>query len=177
MTVALADETVTKITSEVILVDFDGSKTDRLGASETFSGVSTSSVLPTGQAGDLGISSTSISTTTLQVKLIDGRSPISATANSTTGVFTAVAHGITDGSRIHLIGCNLPAPLDADTEYFVRDGTADTFKLADCADGPALGLTSAGSDVKVGIDYLVSVSASTSAGQVVSMAGRCAVRV
>ena len=60
--------------------------------------------------------------------------------NITTDVFTKVAHGMSDGDRIHLTTDNvLPLGLyttdaygniDANPDFYVRDATTDTFKLS-----------------------------------------------
>jgi hypothetical protein len=66
---------------------------------------------------------------------------------TTADVFTSAAHGFTDGSTVVLMdtdGASLPTGVVEGTEYFVRDATADTFKLALTSGGVAIDLTAAG---------------------------------
>ena len=68
--------------------------------------------------------------------------------NITTDVFTKVAHGMSDGDRIHLTTDNvLPLGLyttdaygniDANPDFYVRDVTTDTFKLSKTSGGTAV---------------------------------------
>jgi len=68
--------------------------------------------------------------------------------NITTDVFTKVAHGMSDGDRIHLTTDNvLPLGLyttdaygniDANPDFYVRDATTDTFKLSKTSGGTAV---------------------------------------
>ncbi len=68
--------------------------------------------------------------------------------NTTTDVFTKVAHGMSDGDRIHLTTDNvLPLGLyttdaygniDANPDFYVRDATTDTFKLSKTSGGTAV---------------------------------------
>lgn len=69
------------------------------------------------------------------------------TANASTDVLTRVAHGLKNGDEVSVsnTGGGLPAPLAASTYYFVRDVTADTFKLATTLGGTAINITSTGS--------------------------------
>lgn len=66
------------------------------------------------------------------------------TADNTTDVITSTAHGFNDGDiAIHRPG-DLPAPLVAGNLYYVRDKTANTYKLANTSGGLAIDLTSNG---------------------------------
>ena len=57
------------------------------------------------------------------------------TADNTTNTFTSTAHGLVDGDKITVASSGtLPTGLSAATGYYVRDKTADTFKL--CATNP-----------------------------------------
>jgi hypothetical protein len=68
--------------------------------------------------------------------------------NLTTDVITKVAHGMSDGDRIHLTTDNvLPLGLyttdaygniDANPDFYVRDATTDTFKLSKTSGGTAV---------------------------------------
>lgn len=71
---------------------------------------------------------------------------VTFTADATTNFLTSVAHGLVDGQEIAVAntGGALPAPLVKTTRYFVRDKTADTFKLALTVGGTAIDLTTAG---------------------------------
>jgi len=68
------------------------------------------------------------------------------TANASTDVFTATGHGFADGIKVQFIGSDLPAPLVAATDYYVRDSDQanGTFKVATALGGAALNLTDAG---------------------------------
>lgn len=75
------------------------------------------------------------------------------TADSSTDVITSTAHGFTDQMAVVLrnSGGAQPAPLSVGdslyalaTVYYVRDVTADTFKLAETRGGAAIDLTSNG---------------------------------
>ena len=67
------------------------------------------------------------------------------TVANATDVCTANAHGLLDGQkgRVTTSGV-LPAPLAVGTDYFFRDVTANTFKLAATLGGAAIDLTSDG---------------------------------
>lgn len=67
------------------------------------------------------------------------------TADSSTDVLTANAHGLTDGKRVVLSTTNtLPAGLSIERVYFVRDATTNTFKLALTSGGSAIDITDNG---------------------------------
>ena len=73
------------------------------------------------------------------------------TADSTTDIITLVGHGLADTQEVFLSTTGtLPAPLVAGTGYFVRDATANTFKLAATSGGAAINLTTNGT----GTQYL-----------------------
>lgn len=64
-----------------------------------------------------------------------------------TDVFTAPAHGYADTQQVRIVaipGGALPAGVSAGVTYFIRDATADTFKLAATSGGAALDITAAG---------------------------------
>lgn len=68
------------------------------------------------------------------------------TAEPTTEVCSSTAHGFLDGDRVVLTnsGGALPAGLAAETAYYVRDKTTDSFKLAATVGGAAIDITDAG---------------------------------
>ena len=63
-----------------------------------------------------------------------------------TDVVTLSAHGLSDGSIVHVASTNtLPTGLSANTAYYIRDATTSTFRLAATSGGVAIDLTGAGS--------------------------------
>lgn len=71
---------------------------------------------------------------------------VTFTADASTNFLTSAAHGLVDGQEIAVAntGGALPAPLVKTKRYFVRDKTANTFKLALTVGGAAIDLTTAG---------------------------------
>lgn len=70
------------------------------------------------------------------------------TVNAGTDVCTMVGHGLSDTNTVTLASTGtLPAGLAADTQYFIRDATADTFKLAATSGGTAIDITDTGTGV------------------------------
>lgn len=71
------------------------------------------------------------------------------TADASTDVVTAAAHGYNDGDPVVLeelrIGASLPTGLSEGVIYYVRDRTTGTFKLAATPGGTAIDITAAGS--------------------------------
>lgn len=64
---------------------------------------------------------------------------------ATTDICTAVAHGLENGTCVTVSSTTtLPAGLAASTHYFVRDKTADTFKLSLTPGGAAVDVTDTG---------------------------------
>lgn len=61
-----------------------------------------------------------------------------------TDLITCPIHGYVDTNKVVLYGDTVPAGLTEGTIYYVRDATADTFKLAATAGGAVIDLTSAG---------------------------------
>jgi hypothetical protein len=70
-------------------------------------------------------------------------------ADASTDVLTAAAHGYNDGDAVVLEelrnGAALPTGLSEGVVYFVRDKTTNTFKLAATSGGAAIDVTAAGS--------------------------------
>jgi hypothetical protein len=68
------------------------------------------------------------------------------TVNASTNVFTSTAHGLTADDTIALSSSGtLPAPLDKEAHYYLRDIATDTFKLSLTPNGAAIDLTNTGS--------------------------------
>ena len=77
------------------------------------------------------------------------------TVNTGTDVVTLTAHGLQDGDRVRVSTSNtLPSPLVADTDYYIRDKTTDTFKLAATAGGSAIDITTAGTGTHTLVHYI-----------------------
>jgi len=79
---------------------------------------------------------------------------IPSTADSTTDVFDATAHGLADGNTLRVTGANVAAiGLAVDTTYFVVNATTDTYQLAATLAGTPLDLLTDDSlDAGPGID-------------------------
>jgi hypothetical protein len=70
------------------------------------------------------------------------------TADNTTETFTSNAHGLADTTQVYVSSTlTLPTGLTANTAYFVRDSTTNTFKLALTSGGTAINITSNGTGV------------------------------
>jgi len=72
--------------------------------------------------------------------------PVTFTA-ATTDICTATSHGLSDGQLVFVAnsGGALPTGLSANTPYYLRDTTTNTFKLALTAGGAAVDITGTGS--------------------------------
>jgi hypothetical protein len=67
------------------------------------------------------------------------------TVTTATDVCASTAHGFANGAAVLVSSATtLPAPLLPDVQYFVRDVTTDSFKLAATAGGAAIDLTTTG---------------------------------
>lgn len=76
---------------------------------------------------------------------VDGHGGTIFTADDTTDVCTANGHGLSDGDALTLVSsATLPAGLAAGKIYYVRDSTANTFKLAASSGGAAIDITDTG---------------------------------
>lgn len=71
-------------------------------------------------------------------------SPKEFIASAATDTVTCPSHGYVDTNKIVFYGDTVPAGLTEGTVYYVRDATADTFKVSASAGGAAIDLTSAG---------------------------------
>ena len=93
------------------------------------------------------------------------------TANSTTNVFTDTSHGHLDTQVIRVSGATaLPTGLLSNTDYYVRDKTDDTFKLALASGDTAITISDTGTGTltwkktllkSISTDYTVSLSGTT----------------
>lgn len=84
------------------------------------------------------------SSTTFRGYSPNGGSPQEFSVNTSTDVVTCAAHGFSDTNTIVFYGGTVPAGLTEGTVYYVRDSTADTFKVAATAGGAAIDLTGTG---------------------------------
>lgn len=73
---------------------------------------------------------------------------IVGTADATTDVITATAHGMANGQTVSFTGTP-PTGLVVGTVYYVRDATANNFKVAATSGGVAIDLTAAGGPFNV----------------------------
>lgn len=89
--------------------------------------------------------------TTLPPKLEKPASFLNATsvvASSSSGLLlTATAHGLFNGDRVKFGGTAVPGNITAGTYYYLRDVTANTFKVAATLNGTAIAYSSAGTSV------------------------------
>lgn len=72
------------------------------------------------------------------------------TALASSDVFTSYAHGLSDTNQVELVaspGSALPTGVVEGVIYFVRDTTADTFKLALTSGGVAINITTDGEGI------------------------------
>jgi hypothetical protein len=75
-------------------------------------------------------------------------SAVSVTASSSSGLLiTYNSHGLFNGDRVKFGGTAVPGNLTAGTYYYLRDVTANTFKLAATLNGTAIAYSSAGTAV------------------------------
>jgi hypothetical protein len=78
--------------------------------------------------------------------IADTRSLFIFTADASANTLTATGNDLVDGLPVQLTTTSiLPAPLTTGTNYYVRDRSGDTFKLAATAGGTAIDLTNTGS--------------------------------
>jgi hypothetical protein len=84
---------------------------------------------------------TSYTDTFSDAELIDPERPAAATGASSTDVVTAAAHGMLDGDSFRFVSLSGGSGLTVQTTYYVRDVTANTFKVAASAGGSAINFT------------------------------------
>lgn len=91
------------------------------------------------------------------------------TAAAASDLLTARNHPHADGDKVRLSvsGGALPDPLAPATDYFVRDVSGDTLKLAATEGGEAIDLTSAGS----GLMFIGEIPAATLSGMKLVLSG------
>ena len=68
------------------------------------------------------------------------------------GSLAAQAHGFSSGDEVEFRGTGLPRPLRANRPYFVKNPTADGFRVAEARGENAVSLSSDGSGVVVAVD-------------------------
>jgi len=139
-----------------------------LGTSETLATIGAITIVPTGGSHLTVPGSAVVESTKAQLQVNGGVAPQSITADVSTDELTAAAHGLTDGTMVHITGdagC-IPAPLSTTQQYFVVSATTNTFQLATCEGGTPVVLTAVETGIsKVAIDYLVSFPTTTSGTQ------------
>ena len=74
-----------------------------------------------------------------------GGTPRNFMSIASTDIVYSAAHGYSDTNKIVFFNGTPPAPLVEGTVYFVRDSTADLFKVAATAGGAAINLTTSAS--------------------------------
>ena len=80
--------------------------------------------------------------TTLMAYSPDGASPKEFIVDTVTDVVTCQGHGYSDTDTIVFYGGTVPGGLAEGGVYYVRDATADTFKVAATSGGAAIDLAS-----------------------------------
>jgi hypothetical protein len=81
------------------------------------------------------------------ISSIPNGDPKNFVAEADDDTFTSAGHGLSDGMAVALLaisGTSLPTGVSADTPYYVRDATANTFRLAATSGGAALAISSDG---------------------------------
>lgn len=71
------------------------------------------------------------------------------TVDASTDVITRNSHGFSDGDRVSFSAATIPTGLVAGQVYFVRDQTANTFKVSATSGGTAINITANGTTVVV----------------------------
>lgn len=74
----------------------------------------------------------------------NGGNPKEFIAAVSTDTFTSLAHGYASWQSVVFYGDTVPSPLVEGTVYYVRDVTADTFKVAATNGGSPIDITTAG---------------------------------
>lgn len=160
-------------------VNFDVTESTDLPIGEKLSTVNgTPAAVPTGGSPHLVVDQAVISTDglKLQVRLTLGVAPIGFTADPANDTLDSIAHGLSNGDLVHVLGCDLPAGLSEDIQYYVVNKTADDLQLALCAGGTPVLLKSTGKGFQLGIDYVVTATANTDGGQILVFEAICQLR-
>lgn len=91
------------------------------------------------------------------------------TATASTDLITVTAHGLTDGTKIVFQSGYAPAGLTANTTYYVRDSTSNTFKVSATLGGSAIDITADLATVALGVvrDIAAGSSATVATGTLV----------
>lgn len=84
------------------------------------------------------------------------------TAQASGDTITATAHGLTNTTKIVFQSGYAPTGLSANTTYFVRDATTDTFKVAATSGGTAIDITADAALVVLGLVRTVASGANFS---------------
>lgn len=71
-----------------------------------------------------------------------------ATFANATDIITVTGHGLVDGDLVYFTGGTMPTGLTASVAYYVRDSTANTFKVATTLGGAAVNFTTDGSGTR-----------------------------
>lgn len=78
-------------------------------------------------------------------RLLGVDDPITVTSTFAADTLNAIAHGLADTNKVQFsTDDTLPAPLQPNTDYFVRDAAANTFKVALTSGGTVINLTDDG---------------------------------
>lgn len=80
---------------------------------------------------------------------------VACTADDTTNTFTLVAHGFNDLDRVKQGGTAVPADIDDELFYYVRNKTDDTYQLSETSGGAIKTFSDDGTDVTVKVRLLM----------------------
>gem|GEM_PF-4373969 len=72
----------------------------------------------------------------------------STAVDESTDIFSSISHSLVNGETLVFNGTSLPSGINASTIYYVIEASADTFKVSTTAQGPAVSITTAGTDVE-----------------------------
>lgn len=175
MSCGLAKEINCKTPAGVHILNFEFASGDNLASGETINGISgTPSVSPSG-GSHCAISGQSFSGTKAQLIVTSGVAPFAFTVDTATDTFTAAAHGLSNNDRVMFIGSSLPTGIKSTIRYYVVSAATNTFQVSLDESGPAVDVTATGSGL-VGIDYVLSIAVTTTAGQTLEAQGILQVR-
>jgi len=171
-----ANRVAIKTTTESCLVTMELEQL--LGASETISAVSDTTVVPSGHSGVLTAAS-AISGTKVQYTLGAGKTEVAFTGAATGDILSATSHGYDDTDTVQVVADgagNLPTGLEAGITYYVISSAANTMQLSLTSGGEAVDITADGQGFLVA-EYIVRCTATTSASQTIQCEGVCQVRL